>query len=163
MLIIVNTHIHNGTRKQTMASEIKKYVSVDETDNIVQGVVNFPDGKLNIQDGEQYKDINDVFIKIVSLVGAEGSEPINAEVSDGKAEININELDVEELNTERLFVGDVDMNRFMSNLASAGGIGGVETIDEAYTLGDIKDKYNALAGRFNQLLAALANVTSSGS
>ena len=131
-----------------MASEIKKYVSVDKTDNIVQGVMKFPNGMLNIQDGEQYKDINDVFIKGVSIVGAEGSEPINAEVSDGNAEINIDGLDVEDLTaenliaddiqtdtiqTEELFVGGVDMNRFMSNITSVGGIGEVETIDGTYT------------------------------
>lgn len=48
---IVNTYIHYGTRIQTMASEIKKYVSVNDSTNVVQGEMKFPDAKLKIQDG----------------------------------------------------------------------------------------------------------------
>lgn len=46
-----------------MASEIKKYVSVNDSTNVVQGEMKFPDEKLKIQDGNEYKDIKNVFIK----------------------------------------------------------------------------------------------------
>lgn len=159
-----------------MASEIKKYVSVNDSTNVVQGEMKFPDAKLKIQDGNEYKDINNVFIKGVQIQGAEGSAPIAGSVdSNGVATITIDGLDVEDLSTDTLEADDIQAEEIIAETLSSDDVvaGEIKTQDLyvdginmnqlVSNLGDLKnlDKVegsvtvNQLQGLYNSLIEIL--------
>lgn len=159
-----------------MASEIKKYVSVNDSTNVVQGEMKFPDAKLKIQDGNEYKDINNVFIKGVQIQGAEGSAPIAGSVdSNGVATITIDGLDVEELSASTLEADDIQAEEIIAeNLSSDDVVAGEIKAESLYVdgisvnqlvsnLGSLKDldkvegsvTVNQLQGLYNSLIEKL--------
>lgn len=67
-------------------------------------------------------------IESISLVGAEGTE-IPATVENGHAEIRLEEIEVDELAVNKLYIHDKDIEDMIPDLSGARNLQDAETVD----------------------------------
>lgn len=141
------------------------------TENNVR-VVDIPVGesnkieKIKVNGQEQAianKTVDIKAVTSVSLAGSLGGEIVAVPDANGKAKLQLEELEFQELNTDVLYLHGVDITTLIPNLGriAAGDVPNADKLDlnESYSLEDIAWKYNQLADKFNHLLLVLKNAS----
>ena len=91
------------------------------------------------QDGE-VKDVRDVFIQGAEING----EPLEIKDVNGKKilEIAIDELQVDEIWTNKLYLAGIDINELFTDLSQVNNIERVN--EEDFTMNELAEKFNLL-------------------